>query len=203
MKIKMLILMLLIVPCAFAVSDSSEDIETEINVVFNGTECLLQIWDETGDKWESELEDCQYDEVFNKTLKIEFERDTDCESDKICRVCEDLEEFQKDCEAIYTANSQVSSDLSACKERETSLQDYKTKFETCTSEKTTCINDKNNFEKDADNCEKDNENDTVLLIGAFAAGAALIYFTQVKKPRAKPSTSELQAEEPRKVVING
>ena len=203
MKFKILVLlMLFLVPGVLAVSDSSEDVETEINIVFNGTNCELSVWDETGDSWEYELEDCEYDEQFNKTLNIEFERDFECDSDKMCKVCEDLDEFQKDCTAIYSANTEVSSKLVACEEREKGLQDYKTKFDTCTLEKSTCITDKANFEKDADDCEDENQNDMVWLIAAFGGGAGLVYFTQVKKPRAKSETSQLQPGEPRKVVIN-
>lgn len=196
-----LILTLLIIPGVLAVTDSTEDVETEIQVTFNGTECLLQVWDETGDSWDYELDDCQYDEELNKTLKLEFERDFKCESDKICNVCEDLDKFQRDCEEIYKANTDISSQLVACQEREKTLTDFKTKSETCESDKNNINNKLTICENERDDLNEKQGNSKFLYLVCAIGGAVVYHITRVYKKVEKADTSEVQSDDPTRKTI--
>ena len=190
MKIKILLLVLLLLPSVLAISEGIEDVETEINVYYNGSGILF-IEDETNDVWEKVF---GYNDTFNKTLKLEFERDFECESDKMCKICEEVSKFQKDCTSIYEANTEVSSRLVACEEREKISTNYKTTSDTCISDKTNIENKLSTCESDLKDEEKKSESHGLYLVLAGLGGAGLVYFTKVYKPRAKSETAQIQQD---------
>jgi len=196
MKFKILLLVLFLVPIVFAFSDA-ENIETEINIYYNGSGILF-IEDETNDVWEKVF---GYNDTFNKTLSIEFERGFECESDKMCKICEEVSKFQKDCTSIYEANTNVSSRLVACEEREKISTNYKTTSDTCISDKTNIENKLFTCESDLEKEKDKHKNNGMWIILAGVGGGSFIYYTKVHKPRPKERITESTARQESNIPI--